>query len=187
MGVKEAIATEGTKWIVIAGIIGVALVGFYYLVLPSIENAAGKGLSALWNGATSPSTGFSIATSNPITQAVTTAYLQQGDVADTGQGNYSQAVVDYTTNTPTFSSLIQQSTANDNNPILVVTPSGTGSYGGNLTGQAAVNATATSGVGSASSPYPVSGGWQGSGYYEGFANAPTQEYWVSTLSQFNTY
>ena len=106
---------------------------------------------------------------NPISRAVETNYLQ-GQTAQIAQGlsgtnNYNNAVVDYVTTgqTVTLQQLQQQSASNNNSPVLIVTPTSTGSYGGNIS---TTPITVTNGQGTYSNPWDYSTYIQhGAGWY----------------------
>lgn len=165
----------------------VALAGVAYFAITSYVNyLKSHPLSA-------NATSYGIATSNPISQLGSDLSIASG-VDTTAQNqlnanNYIKAPINYNTTNPSFASDIYQSLQNNNSGIINVTPTGIGTYGGNLSTtiyneDKTGSQTGNWALGSMGNPYNASKGWQGTGYYTGLNSAPKLTQYISDMFSF---
>lgn len=137
---------------------------------------------------------YTAATSNPITQAGTSAAIISGVqqiAASSGYGNtYDNPAIIYTNQPESFSQMIAQSTANNNSAVINTTSLGVSTYGGNIASSVYnANATGTAtgvwAAGTIGNPYNASGGWQGVGYYKGLATESALTQYITDSNTFN--
>jgi hypothetical protein len=182
-------------YILIAEIGGLAIAaGVVIYALYEITKKGGV-ITQAANYLNSPQAAYAAATSNPISQAVASGAIktQATNMANAAAlgANYSNALVEYTTAEPTFPSLIGQSAQSNNAPILLVTPAGVGSYGGNIDSSTYSknqigSSTGNWANGSLGNAYnSAKTGWQGAGYYTNNTIYPALTQYYGTQAEWS--
>lgn len=140
-----------------------------------------------------PPSAYKVATSNPISQLGADLAIYTGvnttALTQLHSDNYINAPINYDTTNPSFASDIYQSSQNNNSGIINVTPTGVGTYGGNLSTtiyneDKTGSQTGNWALGSMGNPYNASKGWQGTGFYIGLNSAPKLTQYISDMFSF---